>query len=149
MSCSHGYPRKVFEYERLQRDAPASTATIDAGASDYEYLRDSNGGSREANLDSAILSFNQDLLKGNTEETILDAFGMAAGWGLMLRHCILCFLVGTVSTFVHVTILLWSNESTVVAAILMPVVFLGFVPPVMVYLRGMDSKKCSQCEAER
>jgi len=154
MSCSHGYPRKIFEYNSLRRDAPPAGAYTSADTSDYEYLRDNGGGgggggNNESDLSAAIRSFNQDLFRGNTEETILDAFGMAAGWGLMLRHCILCFLGGCVATFVHVTVLLWMNESTVVAAILMPVVFLGFVPPVVVYLFGMDSKKCPQCEADR
>lgn len=142
MACAHGYPRKVFEYTQLRNNPSESIPEEHA----YSYL---NTRSVEADLTAAIRSFNQTLFRGNTEETILDAFGIASGWGLMLRHCILCFLGGCIGTFVHVAILLWMNESTTVAAVLMPVVFVGFVPPVFVYMFGMESKRCPQCAHEK
>ncbi|KAH8101834.1 hypothetical protein BXZ70DRAFT_1007074 [Cristinia sonorae] len=151
MTCSHGYPRKVFQYNDSLKQSQTVDSTPSASKGNfghnYEYLNPSS--SEQNTLQAAIRSFNQTLFRGNTEETILDAFGVASGWGLMLRHCIFCFLGGSIATFVHVTILLWMNESTVVAATLMPVVFVGFVPPVMVYAFRMESKVCPQCKLER
>lgn len=141
MSCSHGYPRKVFQHNERTKNPPTPQETHG-----YAYLNPSN---HETDFGAALRGFNRDLFKGNTEEMILDAFGVASGWGLMLRHCIFCFLGGSIGTFVHVTILLWMNEATVTAAVLMPVVFVGFVPPVIVFMFGMDSKQCPQCKVAR
>jgi hypothetical protein len=114
MTCSHGYPRKIFN---------------------------SHG--------PHVAELNRRLLQGDGETYILRAFGIAKGWGIMLRHCILCFLAGCVCCFLHVGINLWLSESKLVAAIIMPSAVFGSVPPLLMFSFYMDSPACDDCIEER
>jgi len=114
MTCSHGYPRKIFN---------------------------SHG--------PHVTELNRRLLQGDGETYILRAFGIAKGWGIMLRHCILCFLAGCVCCFLHVGINLWLSESKLVAAIIMPSAVFGSVPPLLMFSFYMDSPACDDCIEER
>jgi len=154
VSCSHGYPRKVFDHASEspddttpdaaspQNDSPSPFSKYAAIAPQFAPYPANSGAASRMN---AIQSLNRFLLKGDTEGNVLYAFGVARGWGLLLRHCIFCFLGGIISAFVHVGVALWLSEATVVAAIMMPVVFVGFVPPVLVFIFGMDTTRCEHC----
>jgi hypothetical protein len=83
------------------------------------------------------------------ETYALRAFGIARGWNVMLRHCVFGFLGGGICTFCHIGINVWLSESTVVAAIVMPGIIVGFVPPVVVFLFYMDSRQCNDCAEEQ
>jgi len=156
VTCSHGYPRQVFIHssedanENEQKEAsPPAQSDLASPFMKYASIAPKVPSSipiaNKRETVNAIQSLNRFLLKGDAEGNVLYAFGIARGWGIMLRHCILCFLAGLTCSFVHVGIALWLSESTVVAAILMPVVFIGFVPPLLMFLFGMDSPKCDQC----
>ncbi|GLB42671.1 hypothetical protein LshimejAT787_1201200 [Lyophyllum shimeji] len=99
-------------------------------------------GSRKAEL-------NQRLLEGNGETYLLRAFGIARGWGFMLRHCISCFMGGVMCTFVHISINLWLVEDTVVAGVVMPVVFFSMVPPAVAFVFLMNSPACPDCKEDK
>jgi hypothetical protein len=114
MTCSHGYPRKIF---------------------------DSHG--------PHVAELNRRLLQGGGEMYILRAFGIARGWGFMLRHCIFCFLAGCVCVFLQVGINLWLSQSKIVAAIVMPSAALSALPPLVLFCFYMDSPTCDECIEER
>lgn len=67
---------------------------------------------------------NRLLLDRDGESQLLRAFGIARGWGILLRHCIFCFLGGWVCAFLHIVINLWLSQSHLVAALIMPSAFL-------------------------
>jgi ABC-type proline/glycine betaine transport system permease subunit len=96
-----------------------------------------------------VAELNGRLLDGHGETYILRAFGIARGWGLLLRHCILCFLSGCVCAFIHIGINLWLSETNLVAGIVMPVLAFGVVPPLVIFLFMMDTPACHECFEER
>jgi len=95
-----------------------------------------------------VAELNQ-LLHNHGETYVLRAFGIARGWGYMLRHCIFCFLAGCVCAFIHIGITLWLSESHLVAAIVMPVLSFGVIPPLAIFLFYMDSPSCDECREEK
>jgi len=150
MTCRHGFPRKVFMHLNKKDDPAPTVNEKDTSISAFKQkLRTRTSTTLTPNTEEDIRALNHFLLKGDTEGSLLYAFGVARGWGWMLRHCIFCFLAGCICAFVHVGISLWLNQSRLVAAILMPIVFLGFFPPMLIFLFGMDSPGCDHCAAER
>ncbi|KAI0071528.1 hypothetical protein K474DRAFT_1687031 [Panus rudis PR-1116 ss-1] len=141
MTCKHSYPHKVYKQPELEEEKSTTPDLFPRPQFQPKPV------APDTHADMKAL--NRFLLTGNTEGNILYAFGVARGWGVMLRHCILCFVAGCVCTFVHVGIALWVNESTLVAAIMMPVAFVSFVPPLAVFVGGMETHSCAECEAER
>jgi hypothetical protein len=117
MSCSHGYPRKIFETK--------------------------SGQSRH------MSDLNKKLVEGHGETYVLHAFGIARGWNILLKHCILSFTTGCLCTFLHIILGTWFTESRVVAAVVLPIGLLGFAPPFAIYMFHMHSAKCGQCIDER
>lgn len=115
------------------------------------YISCSHGYPRQVfhNHTAHIAELNDRLLKGHGETYILRSFGIARGWGLLLRHCILCFISGCVCAFVHLGINLWLSETTLVAAIVMPALLFGVVPPLVIFCFYMDSPSCHECLEER
>lgn len=102
-----------------------------------------------ANHPSHLAELNKRLLEGHGETYLLRAFGIARGWSFMLRHCIACFMGGVICAFTHISINLWLSESTVVAAVVMPAVFVSVVPPVVAFVFYMNSPACRECKAEK
>jgi hypothetical protein len=98
--------------------------------------------------DAHIGELNNRMLQGHGESYALRAFGIARGWNFMLRHCIFCFMGGCLCIFMHIGMNVWLSQSTLVAAIVMPSIVLGFVPPFVTFLFYMDSSRCREC-AER
>lgn len=156
MSCSHGYPRKVFlhhknsekeESEVTEEKQSGSPSGLTSGMPHFPRLQH-----RRPNVNNTMddmKSLNQFLLQGDTEVKILQAFGVARGWHYLLQHCIFCFLAGCVCAFVHVGILVWDSESMTVASVMMPVALVGFIPPLIVLFFAMDSPRCRYCYEER
>lgn len=142
VQCRHGAPRNVFSDRETSSLQPEANSSVSSTRS-----RSINEEDNVPLID--MQSLNQHLLKGNTEGLLLSAFGVAQGWGILLRHCIFCFLGGCVCSFVHLGILVWMNEDTVLSSILMPVAFIGFIPPLMVYLFWMGPPDCVECKRER
>jgi len=123
VSCSHGYPRKMFELDgRIQDEL--------LGASDGARLHDI-------------------LLKRDGEAQFLRAFGIARGWDVILRHCIFAFLAGCICTFLQIALTLWVVESTLIAALIMPIVALAVFPPLYVFFCLMNSHACTECAIEK
>jgi hypothetical protein len=100
LSCSHGYPRKLYE-------SPPDEV--------------------ESESESGILA--KFLLTLQGETLLLNSYGVAAGWGVLLWHCIFCFTSGCVCAYLHIGISLWLTESTLVAAIVMPSIAVAFALP--------------------
>lgn len=144
MSCRHGYPRKVF----LHTDAPLGQSGRGVKPSSHS-IHSINTNDDTGGFVSDMHSLNQHLLRGNTEGFLLSAFGIAQGWNILLLHCLSCFLGGCICSFVHLCIFIWSIEDTLVSSILMPVAFVGFVPPLVVYFRWMNPPRCQECKKER
>ncbi|TCD68375.1 hypothetical protein EIP91_010884 [Steccherinum ochraceum] len=145
LACKHGYPRKFHNYARLPTEPPEPKPE-DINANPYAYLDTSR---YDDDPEAAVRIFNRELVNGRAEDKILDAFGVARSWGFMRWHSVFCFLSGCVCTFAHVTLLLWMNEATVTAAILMPVVAVGFFPQILIYIFAMDPQGCRYCEEEK
>ncbi|KAG5635017.1 hypothetical protein H0H81_012698 [Sphagnurus paluster] len=96
-----------------------------------------------------IKELNRRLLEGEGETYVLRAFGIARGWGLMLRHCIVCFMGGCLCSFVHISLSLWVTQSTLVAGVIMPMVLFSFLPPCVAFLFYMGSPTCDECQEDR
>lgn len=150
MTCSHKFPRKVFFHQQQKKNetppAPAPPASTPLRPKFYSTITATP--ITPPDTDDHMSSLNRHLLRGDTEGSLLNEFGIANGWGMMLRHCIFCFLAGCVCAFVHVGIALWTREQRLVAAILMPVVFVGFVPPIYVFAFDMGTPGCKECKEE-
>ncbi|KAK7683495.1 hypothetical protein QCA50_013329 [Cerrena zonata] len=146
MSCSHGYPRKVFLYEneKKRRISEGITNTPAPGVPSSSTSQDPTKPE-----DSPIRLSNKSLLQGDPDDEILHAFGVARGWRLLLQHCVFCFLTGCICAFVHVGILVWINESTTVASVAMPIAVIGFIPPSIIFFFGMDSLSCKECHPDK
>ncbi|CAL1708924.1 unnamed protein product [Somion occarium] len=112
MTCRHGYPRKVFLHTKNNSviEVEPKTDTTTPSASNLQFPRSLPPQVVPDTL-ADMQSLNRFLLRGDTEGNILYAFGVARGWGFLLRHCIFCFIGGCVCTFVHVCIALWSLDS--------------------------------------
>lgn len=96
-----------------------------------------------------VVELNDMMLQGHGETYALRAFGIARGWNFMRHHCILCFMGGCVCICLHTGIGIWLSQSKLVAAIAMPGLVLGFVPPFVAYLFYMESSRCDDCVEER
>lgn len=152
MSCSHGYPRRIFlHHNKKDSEKPEDkTSSPASGAADIPHFPRLQH--RRPNVPDTLKdmkSLNQFLLRGDTEGKILHAFGVARGWRFLLQHCIFCFLAGCVCAFVHVGILVWVSESTTVASVMMPMALIGFIPPLIVFFFAMDSPSCKHCHEEK
>ena len=98
------------------------------------------------NKDEAhVAELDNRMLQGDGETYALGAFGIAKGWNLMLYHCIFCFIGGCLCIFLHIGMNVWLSQSTLVAAIVMPGIVLGFVPPFLTFLFLMDGSRCHEC----
>jgi hypothetical protein len=119
-------------------------------AARYIYMKCDHGYPRKVfdNDSTHIVELNHHL-REHGEPYALRAFGIAKGWNIMLRHSVFGFLGGCICTFCHIGINVWLSESTVVAAIVMPGIIVGFVPPVVVFLFYMDSRRCDECAEEK
>lgn len=98
--------------------------------------------------DAHVAELNNQMLQGHGETYALRAFGIARGWNYILSHCIFCFMGGCICIFVHIGIDVWMSESALVAAIVMPSLVVGIVPPFVAFMFYMDSSPCREC-AER
>ncbi|KAI0790419.1 hypothetical protein C8Q75DRAFT_115487 [Abortiporus biennis] len=97
-----------------------------------------------------VEQFNNELAKGDTEGKLLRAFGVAKGWHFMIMHCVFCFFLGTISTFIHVAISLWSQQSRVVAGVSMGVMVLAAGPAIMFFVLSMDGNEdCEECNPRK
>lgn len=115
------------------------------------YTRCSHGYPRKLfeNREDHVTELTQRLLDGEGETYVLRAFGIARGWGIMLQHCIISFVGGTVCVFLHIGIGIWLAESNLVAAIVMPVAVFACVPPMVIFFQFMGSPSCHNCFEER
>ena len=91
---------------------------------------------------------NRLLLDRDGESQLLRAFGIARGWGILLRHCVVCFLGGWVCAFLHIVINLWLSQSHLVAALIMPSAVFAIIPPLVVFSLHMDSSSCEECDED-
>jgi len=98
---------------------------------------------------SHVADLNKLLLGRDGETHLLRAFGIARGWGILLRHCVACFLGGWVCAFLHISINLWLSQSNLVAALIMPSAVFAIIPPLAIFGFYMDSPSCEECDEER
>jgi len=153
--CPHGFPRKMFhshnnndEKQTLPFHSRSSTgdyASTSASSFGINLASAWNPSNRDTTREDVGQSLDQIFTRGDSEGNLLYAFGIAKGWGFLLRHCMFCFLGGCLCTFVHIGIGVWIMESTAVAAILMPFVLLGFIPPLVIFGFRRGTVRCRKC----
>lgn len=145
MSCEHRFPRIVFSYYRTGSN---SSSPSNPPPSFPDSIRSTNTSSNPENIPT-MQTLNRLLLKGGVERRLLHEFGITRGWAFLLCHCLVCFFGGLICSFVHICVDAWVNQSQVLATILMPISFLAFVPPFIVYIVAWDAPECKLCRKHR
>lgn len=145
MTCPHGFPRKVFH----SKDTPSTTPADNQSSYFIPPMVSQTEDEENSEQKTGIHDLNRHLLRGNTEGFLLDAFGVAQGWGFLVKHCIFCFIGGCICAFTHICISVWLNSGTAVSSVLMAVSFIGFVPPLVIYFFRMGPPQCERCKMER
>lgn len=97
------------------------------------------------NQQEYVSGLNRRLREGDGESYLLRGFGIAQGWDMLLRHCVLCFMGGWICSFVHIGLYIWLTLDNLVAALIMPSAALAALPPLIIFMFCMDTPACREC----
>ncbi|KZT20832.1 hypothetical protein NEOLEDRAFT_1074700, partial [Neolentinus lepideus HHB14362 ss-1] len=114
------------------------------------YVSCSHGYPRHVfgNQQPHVSKLSQRLLDGEGETYLLRGFGVARGWDVLLRHCVLCFMGGWICAFVHIGLFVWLSQNNVVSALIMPSAAIAALPPLVIFVFFIDGPTCTHCSPE-